>query len=588
MNKKIFAMIVTLLVLTMGSAWADNLKAESVIMNAGTQKVMGISLEQTAEKYAGFQFDVELPAGITLVGESLDDKRTGDMTYTKRTQSDGSIRYIVYSPTLTTAHAGHVMEMQLKADKKAVAGSYSIKFRNMMLSDVNGNMTYLSDAVSPLTIVPPVKVTAFSMEREYGEDNGMLEYDVSENYTTGTPTIDCSATQTSPVGTYSIIVGKGSIVADTVTLVNGTLTVTKAPLTISGGTYSMKQGDPLPTFVATFAGFKNGETSAVLTKQPTLTTTATSASTPGTYEVTVSGAEAMNYDISYTAGTLTISAADPVTVTAKNYTRVYGEANPTFEFTSEGATLNGTPEITCEATVTSPVGTYPIVIKKGGVTNYNDTYVNGTLTITKAPLTISAGDYTMKQGDALPTFKATYSGFKNSETSAVDALPTFKATYSGFKNSETSAVLTKQPTLTTTATSSSTPGTYEVTVSGAEAKNYNITYKKGTLTILEADAVVVTAKSYTREYGEENPTFEFTSEGATLEGQPEITCDATTTSPAGTYPIVIKKGGVSNFNDSYVNGTLTITKAPLKVTVADATREQGVENPEFVITYEAD
>ena len=558
-------MIVTLLVLTMGSAWADNLKAESVIMNAGTQKVMGISLEQTAEKYAGFQFDVELPAGITLVGESLDDKRTGDMTYTKRTQSDGSIRFIVYSPTLTTAHAGHVMEMQLKADKKAVAGSYSIKFRNMMLSDVNGNMTYLSDAVSPLTIVPPVKVTAFSRELEYGDDNGMLEYDVSENYTTGMPTIDCSATQTSPVGTYSIIVGKGSIVADTVTLVNGTLTVTKAPLMISGGTYSMKQGDPLPTFVATFAGFKNGETSAVLTKQPALTTTATSSSTPGTYEVTVSGAEAKNYDISYTAGTLTITAADPVTVTAKNYTRVYGEANPTFEFTSEGATLNGTPEITCEATVTSPVGTYPIVIKKGGVTNYNDSYVNGTLTITKAPLTISAGDYTMKQGDALPTFKATYSGFKNSETSAV---------------------LTKQPTLTTTATSASTPGTYEVTVSGAEAKNYDFIYKNGTLTILEADAVVVTAKSYTREYGEDNPTFEFTSEGATLEGQPEITCEATATSPAGTYPIVIKKGGVTNYNDSYVNGTLTITKAPLKVTVADATREQGVENPEFVITYE--
>ena len=146
--------------------------------------------------------------------------------------------------------------------------------------------------------------------------------------------------------------------------------------------------------------------------------------------------------------------------------------------------------------------------------------------------------------------------------------------------------MTKQPTLTTTATSASTPGTYEVTVSGAEAKNYDFIYKNGTLTILEADAVVVTAKSYTREYGEDNPMFEFTSEGATLEGQPEITCEATATSPAGTYPIVIKKGGVTNYNDSYVNGTLTITKAPLKVTVADATREQGVENPEFVITYE--
>jgi hypothetical protein len=34
-----------------------------------------------------------------------------------------------------------------------------------------------------------------------------------------------------------------------------------------------------------------------------------------------------------------------------------------------------------------------------------------------------------------------------------------------------------------------------------------------------------------------------------------------------------------------VAGTLTITKAPLAVTVENATREQGQENPEFVICY---
>ena len=254
-----------------------------------------------------------------------------------------------------------------------------------------------------------------------------------------------------------------------------------------------------------------------------------------------------------------------VVVTANCYTRVYGEANPTFEFTSTGATLNGTPEIICEATATSPIGTYPIVIKKGGVTNYNDTYVNGTLTITKAPLTIKAGTYTRKQGEEDPEFTLNYEGFKNGETEAV---------------------LTKKPTVTTTATPSSEPGTYEVKLSGAEAENYEISYVAGTLTITEADPVTVTAKNYTREYGEANPTFEYEVSGAALEGQPEISCEATATSPVGTYPIVIKKGGVTNYNDTYVNGTLTIMKAPLKVTVADATREQGEENPEFVITYE--
>ena len=159
-------------------------------------------------------------------------------------------------------------------------------------------------------------------------------------------------------------------------------------------------------------------------------------------------------------GTFTI--VDPVTITAKSYSRKYGEENPTFEYTSEGATLTGTPEITCEATVTSPVGEYPIVVNKGTVTNYNDHYVNGTLTIKKAPLKITAKSYTIKQGDALPTFETTYEGFKNGETESV---------------------LTKKPTIATTATSASEPGEYDITVSGAEATNYEINYVNGKLTI---------------------------------------------------------------------------------------------------------
>ena len=87
-------------------------------------------------------------------------------------------------------------------------------------------------------------------------------------------------------------------------------TIKKAPLTISGGTYTMKQGEELPTFTATYDGFKNEETEDVLTTKPTLTTEATSASEPGDYEVTVSGAEAQNYEITYVPGTLTIEEPD--------------------------------------------------------------------------------------------------------------------------------------------------------------------------------------------------------------------------------------------------------------------------------------
>ena len=61
--------------------------------------------------------------------------------------------------------------------------------------------------------------------------------------------------------------------------------------------------------------------------------------------------------------------------------------------------------------------------------------------------------------------------------------PTLTASYSGFVLGNTASNLTTQPTLTTTATSSSPAGNYPITASGAFAANYSISYAAGTLTI---------------------------------------------------------------------------------------------------------
>ena len=409
-----------------------------------------------------------------------------------------------------------------------------------------------------------IVITAKSYTREYGDDNPSFEYTVSGGSISGTPKITCSATKTSAVGTYTIKIEEGNVTNSNVTFVDGTLTITKAPLTITAKSYTRKQGETNPTFDVTYSGFKNNETASVLTQKPTCFTTATSSSSPGTYDITVSGASATNYDISYVNGKLTVTQADAVIVTAVSYTREYGEDNPKFSYTTNGAALNGTPSITCSATKTSPVGTYPIKIVQGSVSNYNVTYVDGTLTITKAPLTITAKSYTRKQGESNPTFDVTYSGFKNGENASV---------------------LSRQPTCITTAVSSSPPGTYDIIVSGASATNYDISYVKGMLTVTQADAVIVTAKSYTREYGEENPVFDYTTSGGSLNGTPTIICSATRTSPVGTYPIKITQGSGRNYNVTYVDGTLTITKAPLIITAKSYKREEGTANPTLEATY---
>lgn len=159
---------------------------------------------------------------------------------------------------------------------------------------------------------------------------------------------------------------------------------------------------------------------------------------------------------------------EPVTVTANNYTIQYGDALPKFEYTTEGAELKGTPSISCEATEASAVGSYIIKVEKGEVANNKIIFVDGTLTITKAPLTIKAGVYTKKLGEDNPEFALTYEGFKNNETEAV---------------------LTKQPVVATAATKDSPAGEYEVTVSDADAENYEITYVAGKLTIEAVEVI---------------------------------------------------------------------------------------------------
>jgi hypothetical protein len=103
-------------------------------------------------------------------------------------------------------------------------------------------------------------------------------------------------------------------------------------------------------------------------------------------------------------------------------------------------------------------------------------YVDGTLTITKAPLSVTAKSYIREQGQENPNFEVTYSGFKNGENESV---------------------LTIKPTVTTTATASSGPGTYDINVSGAEGQNYSLTYNKGVLTVTEKDEVAFTADGTT-------------------------------------------------------------------------------------------
>ena len=132
----------------------------------------------------------------------------------------------------------------------------------------------------------------------------------------------------------------------------------------------------------------NGDTVAALAGTLACVTTATAASSPGTYPITCSGQSSANYVITFVPGTLTITQT-ALTITANNTARAFGTPNPAFAATYAGfvngdtpAALTGTLVCATTATFASPAGTYPITCSGQSSPNYAITYVPGTLTIT--------------------------------------------------------------------------------------------------------------------------------------------------------------------------------------------------------------
>lgn len=106
--------------------------------------------------------------------------------------------------------------------------------------------------------------------------------------------------------------------------------------------------------------------------------------------------------------------------------------------------------------------------------------------------------------------------------------------------------------------------------------------------------VELTAKvnDVSRVYGDNNPAFSITYSGfingdneSVITTKPTATTTATPTSNVGTYPISISGGVAQNYTLKYETGTLTITKAALEVSVNNATKLYGSENPAFTLNY---
>ena len=152
----------------------------------------------------------------------------------------------------------------------------------------------------------------------------------------------------------------------------------------------------------TYSGFVNDETSSVLGGTLSVVDSDAAPTTAvGNYAgvITASGLTSTNYAITYVAGNLTVTPA-PLTITASGVSLVYGASDPALGVTYSGfvndetsSVLGGTLSVVdADAAPTTGVGSYAGVITASGLTstNYTITYVAGNLTVTPAPLTITA------------------------------------------------------------------------------------------------------------------------------------------------------------------------------------------------------
>ena len=220
--------------------------------------------------------------------------------------------------------------------------------------------------------------------------------------------------------------------------------------------------------------------------------------------------------------------------------------------------------------------------------NYTVTSNTPTLTINKASLVVAANNSGKVVNQLDPTLSSTVSGLQGSDT----ASSVFVSPYGGY---------------TTTRATGESAGSYAITASGpATLQNYNVTYTPATFTIAGAGQLLITMNAATTTYGTAaTPTIASVQYGSlanstlytltvasssgnavtytdgaggTITITPSIT-GASIASNVGSYALATSNTNTGtatsagNFTSVLtVANTLTITPAPLTLTVADVSK----------------
>lgn len=359
-------------------------------------------------------------------------------------------------------------------------------------------------------------------------------------------------------GTHTLSAVYSGDAANTSSTGTGSVTLAKAVLTVAANNLTVGYGQTVPAYSSTISGFVYSDTAAsAVTGTASLSTVPANPVNAGTYTITAGPGSlaANNYTFNFASGSLTITKA-ALTVTAISTGVTYGQTVPPYSSIFTGFvngdtaanSVTGTPSLTTTPANPMNVGTYTITAGPGTLAsnNYSFSFVNGTVTITKAVLSVSGPLVAITYGQQIPAYVPSYFGFANGDNA--------------------STAFTGSPSLTTSPGTPVNAGTYTITTTNGTlaSNNYTFTFVNGQLTIYKA-LLSVNPNSVTRPYQTANVLtynlvgFVNGDNASAVNGQPTLTTTATRNSPAGNYPINSGVGSLSAVNYNFSFGTAILT-----------------------------
>ena len=449
------------------------------------------------------------------------------------------------------------------ATAKSIVGTYDIvttgngSDENYDISCTSGTLT-----IEKALLTATVEQTT----RRYGEENPTFALiykgfanNETESVLTSLPSATCNASPVSPAGKYDITVNGGNDENYEIECINSSLVIEKAVLTVTADNATRRYGEGNPVFSFSYKGFVNGETEAVLAVKPTATCEATPVSQAGKYDISISGGNDENYDFIYIKGILTVEVSS-VELTFSDFgEKSYGDAPFTLQVSSPNTETpivfsieDGSIASIDNGVVTlHKAGSTTITARQEASVNYGEASATIRLIVKKAPLTIRAENKKRKYGEENPVFTLSYDGLVGKDTE--NDIPT--------------------PGITCEATATAKPGSYPITPASITDERYEISTVVAEQTIEKA-VLEVTCRNESSIAGNEPVTdFEFYISGfvngesqSVIDRLPVITCEVTSSSTVGFYPLVISGGEDDCYTFNYTNGTYTVRSATLSQT----------------------